>query len=39
MILFVVIGLAGCTQQNFPLSSTEECEYQGHELNSIYDIR
>jgi DMSO/TMAO reductase YedYZ molybdopterin-dependent catalytic subunit len=39
LILLLVVGLAGCTQQKFPLSGTELREYQGHSLNSIYDIR
>jgi DMSO/TMAO reductase YedYZ molybdopterin-dependent catalytic subunit len=39
VILFVIVGLSGCTQQNFSLSGTELREYQGHKLNSIYDIR
>ena len=38
VFLLLVLGLAGCTQQSFPLSGTELREYQGHKLNSIYDI-
>ena len=38
MILLIVVGLAGCTQQSFPLNGTEIREYQGHQLNSIYDM-
>jgi DMSO/TMAO reductase YedYZ molybdopterin-dependent catalytic subunit len=40
VFFLVVMGLAGCTtQQTYPLSGTELREYQGHTLNSIYDIR
>jgi len=38
VFLLIVVGLAGCTQQIFPLSGTELREYQGHKLSSIYDI-
>ena len=38
VFLLIVVGLAGCTQQSFPLSGIELREYQGHRLNSIYDI-
>jgi DMSO/TMAO reductase YedYZ molybdopterin-dependent catalytic subunit len=38
VFLLIVVGLAGCTQQTFPLSGTELREYQGHKLSSIYDI-
>jgi DMSO/TMAO reductase YedYZ molybdopterin-dependent catalytic subunit len=38
VFLLIVLGLAGCTQQSYPLSGTELREYQGHKLNSIYDI-
>jgi len=39
VFLLIILSLAGCTQQNFPLSGTEVREYQGHKLSSIYDIR
>ncbi|HVP99954.1 MAG TPA: molybdopterin-dependent oxidoreductase [Candidatus Thermoplasmatota archaeon] len=38
VMLLVVVGLAGCTQQQVPLSGTEIREYQGHKLNSIFDM-
>jgi len=38
VFLLIVVGLTGCIQQSFPLSGTELREYQGHKLNSIYDI-
>jgi DMSO/TMAO reductase YedYZ molybdopterin-dependent catalytic subunit len=38
VVLLVVVGLAGCTQKTFPLNGTEIREYQGHKLNSIFDM-
>ena len=38
-LLLLTVTLAGCTQQSFPLNGIEVREYQGHQLNSIYDIR
>jgi DMSO/TMAO reductase YedYZ molybdopterin-dependent catalytic subunit len=38
VLLLVVLGLAGCTQQTVPLNGTEVREYQGHKLNSIFDM-
>ena len=38
VFLLVVVGLAGCMQQTPSLNGVEVREYQGHKLNSIFDM-
>jgi len=37
VMVLVIVGITGCTQQ-VPLNGTEIREYQGHQLNSIFDM-
>jgi len=38
-VIFIIILLSGCMQENFKLDAVEVREYNGEDLSSVYDFR